>query len=197
VVAIVEMTEPTAAPIRVPATPREEAATAVVTAASAPPTIWGMLSPAMDSPDAGTAAVVVVSLAVVLDVVTGVVIGVVIAVVAAVGVGVPVAVGVGVPVAVGVGVPVAVGVGVPVAVGVVMGVVAVVVGVVEGVVMGVVDASGWLRGSGMAPGGGGGCGQGPTAENAADPRRGVPADDVVVTDPKRQDRHQRSHHARV
>jgi hypothetical protein len=189
VVAIVEMTEPTAAPIRVPATPREEAATAVVTAASAPPTIWGMLSPAMDSPDAGTAAVVVVSLAVVLDVVTGVVIGVVIAVVAAVGVGVPVAVGVGVPVAVGVGVPVAVGV--------VMGVVAVVVGVVEGVVMGVVDASGWLRGSGMAPGGGGGCGQGRTAENAADPRRGVPADDVVVTDPKRQDRHQRSHHARV
>jgi hypothetical protein len=179
VVAIVEMTEPTAAPIRVPATPREEAATAVVTAASAPPTIWGMLSPAMDSPDAGTAAVVVVSLAVVLDVVTGVVIGVVIAVVAAVGVGVPVAVGV-----------VAVVVGVE-------GVVAVVVGVVEGVVMGVVDASGWLRGSGMAPGGGGGCGQGRTAENAADPRRGVPADDVVVTDPKRQDRHQRSHHARV
>jgi len=45
VAAIVETTEPTAAPIRVPATPRDEAATAEVTAASAPPKTWVRLRP--------------------------------------------------------------------------------------------------------------------------------------------------------
>src|SRR5947209_3829092 len=42
---MLETTEPSAAPVRVPATPRNDAATAAVTAASAPPAIWVRLRP--------------------------------------------------------------------------------------------------------------------------------------------------------
>jgi hypothetical protein len=60
VAAIVEITEPTAAPEIVPATPRYDAATAAVTAASAPPQIWVTLSPPEGRSWATAPAVVVV-----------------------------------------------------------------------------------------------------------------------------------------
>src|SRR3954463_5053016 len=42
---MLETTDPRAAPVSVPATPKNEAATAAVTAASAPPRIWVRLKP--------------------------------------------------------------------------------------------------------------------------------------------------------
>jgi hypothetical protein len=80
----------------VPATPRKEAATAVVTAASAPPTTWGTLSPAMGPRVEGTVVVVIVLAVLEMGVVLAVVeMGVVLAVVE---VGVAVVGPVGVPV---------------------------------------------------------------------------------------------------